>query len=489
MDIHEVTNREFKAFVDAGGYGKRELWKHPFMKDGRTLSWDEAMSLFKDATGRPGPAGWELSSYPEGQAEYPVTGVSWYEAAAFAESVGKRLSTVCHWDAAVDIGDAGFFLPESNFSGHIAPVGSRPGALNSFGLYDMAGNAREWCSNATDGQRFTVGEAADGGVHYFSSVTPRPPMDRAPGNGFRCIKTIDKPVPEEFERPLPRLASVPSRLPEPFSDAVWKTWLSFLSYPKTPLDARTELADDTPSYWRLEKVTFTAAYGGERMLAYLFLPKGVPPPYETVVFWPGGAVVVLASSENGQNLPYLPYFDYLVKDGRAVLYPFLKGTLERGGTPGSNPIETIRRWWESNDMLAMQAKDISRSIDYLQSRPDIEGDRIGFLGVSWGAFMGPLACASENRTKAAVLLGAGLPAPVIANWARRVTTPVQMDNGRFDYSPVEESQAPLFHAFATPAEHKRHLLWDSDHMISGFEKDVIARNLEWLDKYLGPVRN
>ena len=84
MDIHEVTNREFKAFVDAGGYRKRELWKHAFVNGGQTLSWEEATALFKDATGRPGPSGWELSSYPEGQAEYPVTGVSWYEAAAYA---------------------------------------------------------------------------------------------------------------------------------------------------------------------------------------------------------------------------------------------------------------------------------------------------------------------------------------------------------------------------------------------------------------------
>ncbi len=489
MDIHEVTNREFKAFVDAGGYRKQELWKHPFVKEGRTLSWEEAMALFKDATGRPGPSGWELSSYPEGQAEYPVTGVSWYEAAAYAESVGKRLPTVRHWDAAVDIENVGFFLPESNFSGHIAAVGSHRGALNSFGLHDMAGNAREWCANATDGQRFTLGEAANGSVHFFSLLAPRPPFDRDVGNGFRCIKIIDKPVPEEFDRPIPRLASTPSHLPEPFSEAVWQTWLSFLSYPKTPLEARTELVDEAPAQWRLEKISFAAAYGGERMLAYLFLPKSVPPPYQTVVFWPGAVVVVMASSENGRNLPYGSYFEYLVKDGRAVLYPVLKGSFERGGVPGGNVIEVARRIFLSNDLLAMQIKDVSRSIDYLQSRPDIVVDKIGFLGVSGGAFMGPLACASEHRIRAAVLLGASLQFPIIGNWARRVTIPVQMDNGRFDYGPVEESQLPLFRAFATPPEHKRHLLWDSDHMISGFEKELIAKNLEWFDKYLGPVRN
>jgi dienelactone hydrolase len=486
MDVHEVTNAEFKKFVDAGGYRNRDLWKHPFIKEGRALSWEEAMAQFKDATGRPGPAGWKLSSFPEEGADFPVTGVSWYEAAAFAESVGKRLPTVRHWDAAADLDNAGFFIAESNFSGHLAPVGSHHGALNRFGLYDMAGNAREWCFNATGDRRFTLGEPADGSTHYFSRVTPLSPFDRALGNGFRCIKPMDKPVPEEFDRPLPAVHSTPSRLPEPFSDAVWKTWLSFLSYPKGPLESRTELADDTSPYWRLEKVSFTAAYGGERMLAYLFLPKNVPPPYQTVVFWPGGSVVIMASSENGRNLQYGSYFEYLIKDGRAVLYPVLKGTFERGGSPGGNTIEIISRWFESNDMLAMQTKDVSRSIDFLQSRPDIAGGQIGLLAFSWGAYVAPLPCASESRIKAGVLVGAGLQFPISGNWAHRVTMPIQMANGRYDYSPVEESQEPLFKAFAT--EHKRHLLWDSDHGISGFETEVISANLEWLDKYLGPVR-
>jgi dienelactone hydrolase len=488
MDVHEVTNREFKAFVDAGGYRKRDLWKHPFVKEGRTLSWEEAIGLFKDATGRSGPAGWELSSYPEGQADYPVTGVSWHEAAAYAEFVGKRLPTVRHWDAALDMDNVGFFVPASNFSGRLAPVGSNPGALNRYGLYDMAGNAREWCFNTTGNQRFTLGEAANGSVHFFSALAPRPPFDRDPGNGFRCIKTMGAPVPEEFDRPIPAVPARPATLPEPYTDAEWKTWLSFLSYQKTPLDARTEVVDDTSPYWRLEKVSFTAAYGGEQMQAYFFMPKSAQPPYQVVIFWPGGSPVYMTSSENGRDLPYGSYFDYVVKDGRAVLYPVIKGTFERGGTAGGNVVEIVSRWFGSNDMLAMQAKDISRSIDYLQSRPDIAGDRIGILAFSWGSVMSLLPCASDDRIKAGALVGASLLFPGVANWARRVSIPIQMDNGRFDYGSVEEYQVPLFKALATPPDKKRHLIWNSDHGISGFEKEVISKNLEWYDKYLGPVR-
>ena len=75
IDRLEVTNREYKTFVDAGGYASPDYWTEPFMSHGRRLTWKEAMQQFTDTTGRAGPAPWEVGAYPEGQADYPVTGV------------------------------------------------------------------------------------------------------------------------------------------------------------------------------------------------------------------------------------------------------------------------------------------------------------------------------------------------------------------------------------------------------------------------------
>ena len=97
---YEVTNRQYKAFVDAGGYARRELWREPFATTGRALGWSDAMGRFVDKTGRPGPASWEGGTYPSGQADYPVTGVSWYEAAAYAAYAGAELPTIYHWSRA-----------------------------------------------------------------------------------------------------------------------------------------------------------------------------------------------------------------------------------------------------------------------------------------------------------------------------------------------------------------------------------------------------
>ncbi len=97
VDKYEVTNRRFKEFVDAGGYRSPRYWKNEFIRDGRALAWEDAMAHFRDSTGRPGPATWVAGDYPEGRDDYPVSGVSWYEAAAYAEFAGRSLPTKDHW--------------------------------------------------------------------------------------------------------------------------------------------------------------------------------------------------------------------------------------------------------------------------------------------------------------------------------------------------------------------------------------------------------
>jgi eukaryotic-like serine/threonine-protein kinase len=89
---HEVTNAEFKRFVDGGGYDREELWD-PLIVRGVTIPWSEGIKRFVDRAGRPGPATWEAGTYRDGEDDHPVAGVSWYEAAAFARFAGRELPT------------------------------------------------------------------------------------------------------------------------------------------------------------------------------------------------------------------------------------------------------------------------------------------------------------------------------------------------------------------------------------------------------------
>ncbi len=162
IDRYEVTNKQFKEFLDKAGYKEQKYWKHEFRKDGRKLSWSEAMALFLDTTGRPGPATWVQGEFPSGQEDFPVSGVSWYEAAAYAEFAGKSLPTIYHWTTAASPWASASIVPASNF-GARGPtrVGTFHG-MSWFGAYDMAGNVKEWCWNeAGSGRRYMMGGAWD----------------------------------------------------------------------------------------------------------------------------------------------------------------------------------------------------------------------------------------------------------------------------------------------------------------------------------------
>ena len=183
IDRFEVTNRQYQEFVDQGGYAKHEYWKQPFVRDGQTVAWAAAMDLFRDPTGRPGPSTWDGGHFPDGKGDYPVTGVSWYEAAAYAEFSGKSLPVIAQWGETAPVELDRFILPLSNLSRTVAPAGASQ-SLGPYGTYDMVGNVREWYWNAGgDDRRFLLGrEAASYGPEAL------PPFDRSPLNGFRCVR-------------------------------------------------------------------------------------------------------------------------------------------------------------------------------------------------------------------------------------------------------------------------------------------------------------
>ena len=124
LDKYEVTNRDYKKFIEASG--------------------------------RRAPLHWEGGSYPPAEASLPVTGVTWQDAADYARWAGKRLPTEEEWEYAARGGAQGLIYPWGNewkpgFANvdHIsqpkpAPVGSFDNDRSAFGVYDLAGNVSEW---------------------------------------------------------------------------------------------------------------------------------------------------------------------------------------------------------------------------------------------------------------------------------------------------------------------------------------------------------
>jgi eukaryotic-like serine/threonine-protein kinase len=301
MDEYEVTNREFKKFVDGGGYRRRDYWKQPFAKDGHSLTWDQAIREFRDRTGRPGPANWELGDYPQSQDDFPVSGISWYEAAAYAEFAGKSLPTVYHWYKAAGLGIFSDIMKFSNF-GNKGPVrvGSL-GGVGPFGTYDMAGNVKEWVWNQSGERRYILGGGWNEAIYMFVDEDAQSPFDRLTTYGFRCMKNLGPgPIPEAITRPVERLTRDYSK-EKPVSDEVFEIYKRFFAYDKSDLKPQVESVDDSSEYWKKERITFDAAYGNERMVAYLFLPKTFEPPFQTIIYYPHSGALEQRSSENVES--------------------------------------------------------------------------------------------------------------------------------------------------------------------------------------------
>jgi eukaryotic-like serine/threonine-protein kinase len=487
IDRFEVTNRQFKTFVDSGGYRKQEYWREPFVFDSKPLSWEEAIRKFVDASGRPGPATWELGTYAEGQAEYPVTGVSWYEAAAYAHFAGKSLPTGFHWYRAAGFSPVVDIQAASNFDGKgPAAAGSYRG-LGPFGTYDMAGNVKEWAWNRVGDRRLALGGAWNGPGYTFWTVDSQSPFDREPTFGFRCVKYIQQPV-TTVSAPIARQNLVWDEIDreKPVADEIFKAYQTLYRYDDRPLSASLERTEDTPQ-WRKETVTIDAGYGTERVPAYLFLPRNATPPFQIVVGFPPGEAFASRSSRELS----LRWADFLMRTGRALMYPIYKGTYERGPSAiGVGPNAT-------RDEVIAWSKEFRRSIDYLETRPDIDRSRIAYLGVSSGADAGFILTALEPRLKVSVLLAGGpvlhgnqssrTPEIDFVNFLPRIRLPTLLLYGRNDPGyPVGTFQTPLFRLLGSPAEHKRHVILEGGHMPAR-QQDVIREVLQWLDKYLGPV--
>lgn len=209
IDIYPVTCQQYRQFIISGGYQQQKWWS----EEGWKWLQDNPVSH---------PLYWSNSSDWN---DHPVCGVSYYEAEAYANFVGKRLPTEAEWEKAASWQEYhqtqrkypwGSQKPNAKLAnynltvGHTTPVTAYPLGQSAYGCYDMLGNVWEWTRSWFEGyERFAPYPYIGYSQAYFDqkhrvlrggSYATRPwglrnsfrnwyhPWVRQILAGFRCVK-------------------------------------------------------------------------------------------------------------------------------------------------------------------------------------------------------------------------------------------------------------------------------------------------------------
>ncbi len=500
IDKYEVSNQDYKEFITAGGYLKKQFWQHAFVKEAKLIAWEDALKEFKDRTGLLGPRDWSNQNFPEGKGDYPVANITWYEAAAYAAFRGKQLPTIFQWEKAARDGDVstmassmpwGLFYPGEpldrranfNINGSM-PVNSSEFGMSPFGSYNMAGNVSEWCLNEMSTGFATTGGSWGLPSYTFAEYGTYPGFYSSDKVGFRCVLNAPGATGDQGAMHIEIKDEVPVYTPSSAAD--FSKWASYYRYDKTALDPQIVEVQETAE-WRREKITFNGA-DGERAIAYLYLPKNYPRPLQVIHFIPGGDVAgglrPITEAMEDRLAP-------LIKSGRAAFGVVIKGYIERLRPQGY--VRPDPGTVEFRERSVNWITDIRRGLDYLETRNEIDPTRIAFFGPSAGARIGLILAAVETRYRAVVLIGAGVVKDDLhsiaeanpINFAPHIRAPKVMVHGRYDEdTPLKTQGEPLFKLLREP---KRLILFDSGHIP---DWGVLATTMNgWLDETMGPVKH
>ena len=187
-------------------------------------------------------------------------------------------------------------------------------------------------------------------------------------------------------------------------------------------------------------------------------------------------------------------FDYFLKAGLAVALPVLTGTF--------SPIDQeylVDTSWQGifsqpPDVTVQWVKELRRTLDYIETRPDIDHDRIAYFGNGIGAVDFPVILALEPRIRVSLTESGALdvwkdpPPPEVDpfHFLPRVRTPIMIVNSRYDFGfPYAASQLPTLEYAGTPAEHKRLVSTETSFPVPNWA--VMREAIPWFEKYLGSV--
>ena len=481
---NEVSNKDFQEFVDAGGYENRIYWDFPFQVGNKTYDFNSSIKMFTDRYGRPGPSNWAYGQFPQGLDNHPVTGVSWFEARAYAKFLNLSLPNVYQWLLASgnpeNLGNVNQYVTRnSNYnSTQLREVSNKLGSYN--GLNNIGGNIKEWTlnPNGDNQEKFSImGGAFNEPSYTFNNYYSLSPFDRSIGNGFRLSKNLtngeselDNDIIPEFKRSFYEIEDV--------SDEVFNVYKSQFDYNSQPLNSKTLNIENFQDGYSSQIFEMETTYeSDEKLFGYVVFSNRFKDKYDPIIIYPNASSI---GSNTDTNLPnqLLNGFKYLIDEGYAIIHPVYHNTYSRE--------KTHNTWWPNDsekykNTIIKIGQDYKRSLDYIESRNDFNFENLSYFGYSWGSTTSNYLLAIDDRIKAAVLCVGGLmmqksKKEVEAHYyVRRIKTPILHIVGKEDgIFGFEESYKPWKELIGT-AKDKLKLI-ELDNVGHGLPWDTIRKH-------------
>ncbi len=481
---NEVSNKDFQEFVNAGGYENPVYWDFPFQVGNKTYDFNSSIKMFTDRYGRPGPSNWAYGQFPTGLDNYPVTGISWFEARAYAKFLNLSLPNVYQWLLASgnpeDLGNVNQYVTRnSNYdSTQLREVTNESGSFN--GLNNIGGNVKEWTSNPNgyNQEKFSImGGAFNESSYTFNNYYSLSPFDRSIGNGFRLSKNLtngqsklDNDIIPEFKRNFYEIEDV--------SDEVFDVYKSQFDYNSQPLNSKTSNIESFRDGYTAQRFEMNTTYeNDEKLFGFILYSNKFKDKYDPIIIYPTAGSIGTNNHNNLLNQTF-NRFKYLIDEGYAIIHPVYHNTYSRE--------KTHNTFWPNDsekykNTIIKIGQDYKRSLDYIESRNDFNFENLSYFGASWGSTTSNYLLAIDDRIKAAVLLVGGLMMQksrkeVEAHYyVRRIKTPILHIVGKEDgIFGFEESYKPWKELIGTPKDKLK--LIELDNVGHGVPWDTVRKH-------------
>ena len=474
MDRYEVSNFEYKEFVDANGYYNKEYWPSELMHKGIKISFNEVKTSFVDKSNFPSPKDWQQGAYENGKDHFPVAGISWYEAYAYAKFREKSLPSVAEWYYAFDRNRPNKALENANINSYnFTKSRVETTSMNHNGIYDMVGNVREWVyNNITDKNKKGIlgGSFADDpylALDFYSQNA----WDRNIYNGIRLVKKIEEDTSGEIFYVREKQRNFYENFQT--SDKEWGIIKSMYLYDNDYIQIKnigTTDVKDRDYFCENSEII----YGTTILPIHHLKANSDIKSKKAVIYFPGSHALFR------DNLRYPSFFDDLLQSGIDIIYPEYLSTYSRRDDVKTDIGNTSMRY---RDNLINWVKEVRYAVDYAIQN----GYEPHYLGVSWGGQLGVNILAIEDRFKTGILFVGGISLDDVREeiqpekYAARIKTPTLLLNGRYDfYFPYKSSQLPLYNLMDLDNTNKRHVVVEYAHYVP--YHIVAEETINWINR-------